>query len=208
MSPTSFRPGAQRGAALIIVLLLLLVMTLLGLASLRATLLEERMTGALFDRSLSFQTAEAALREGEAFVVTQAAGIISDAQARTLGGAAFDCTATGVVCESNPTLGAAPAGVAANACAFGNNFWRNADRAVSTIPGAVNAIGTPQFCVEFIGTSVMPTDRLSAEVADAGATDMVLYNYRVYARSASPADAAGSGRAVVTLQGTFVISRI
>jgi len=209
VSPTPSRPGAQRGAALIIVLLLLLVMTLLGLASLRSTLLEERMTGAMFDRSLSFQTAEAALREGEAFVVTQAAGIVSDAQARTLGGNAFDCTATGVVCESNPHLGAVPpAGVAANACAFGNNFWRNADRAASAIPGAVEAIGTPQFCVEFIGTSVMPTDRLSAEVADAGSTDMVLYNYRVYARSAAPAAVARSGRAVVTLQGTFVISRI
>ncbi|MBB1088045.1 pilus assembly protein [Lysobacter sp. SG-8] len=58
-------PRAQRGVALVVVLILLLVMTLLGLASLRGTLLEERMAANLFDRSLGFQAAEAALRQGE-----------------------------------------------------------------------------------------------------------------------------------------------
>jgi len=55
----------QSGVALVVVLILLLVMTLLGLASLRGTLMEERMSANLFDRSLMFQAAEAALREGE-----------------------------------------------------------------------------------------------------------------------------------------------
>src|SRR5690606_11716476 len=58
-------PQQQRGVALIVVLILLLIMTLLGLASLRGTLLEERMTANMFDRSLGFQAAEAALRQGE-----------------------------------------------------------------------------------------------------------------------------------------------
>lgn len=203
-------PRRQRGAALIIVLLLLLVMTLLGLASLRSTLLEERMTGAMFDRSLAFQVAESALREGEAFVTAQAAGIVSDAQARDLVGTAFDCTATGVICESNPNL-TLPTGspVASGGCAFSNTLWRSADATIAAAP-AVAARGTPAFCVEFIGTSIMANERLSAEIPDGGATDMVLYNYRIYARSGDPeaADVAGSGRAVVTLQGTYVISRI
>lgn len=56
----------QRGATLVVVLILLLVMTLLGLASLRGTVLEERMTSSLLDRSLAFQSAETALREAEA----------------------------------------------------------------------------------------------------------------------------------------------
>ena len=56
----------QAGAALVVVLILLLLMTLLGLASLRGTLLEERMGANALDRSLAFQAAEAALREGEA----------------------------------------------------------------------------------------------------------------------------------------------
>lgn len=58
----------QRGATLVVVLILLLLMTLLGLASLRSTVLEERMTSNLLDRSLSFQVAEAGLREAEAAV--------------------------------------------------------------------------------------------------------------------------------------------
>lgn len=60
----------QRGATLITVLLLLLVMTLLGLASLRSGLLEERMSGNLRDRGVGFQAAEAALRDAEALIRT------------------------------------------------------------------------------------------------------------------------------------------
>jgi len=56
----------QRGNTLLVVLILLLIMTLLGLASLRGAMLEERMTGNQFERSLVFQAVEAALREGEA----------------------------------------------------------------------------------------------------------------------------------------------
>ncbi len=66
-------PSQQRGAALLTVLLLLLIMTLLGLASLRSGLLEERMSGNLLDRGVSFQTAEAALREAEAVILTRPA---------------------------------------------------------------------------------------------------------------------------------------
>lgn len=63
LAPT---PSRQRGVALAVVLILLLVMTLLGLAAMRGTLMEERMSANLFDRSLAFQATEAALREGEA----------------------------------------------------------------------------------------------------------------------------------------------
>lgn len=62
----------QRGAALLVVLLLLLVVTVLGLSSLRSTVMEERMSANMFDRSLGFQAAESALREVEA-AVAQAA---------------------------------------------------------------------------------------------------------------------------------------
>jgi type IV pilus assembly protein PilX len=59
----------QHGATLVVVLILLLLMTLLGLASLRSTILEERMTSNLLDRSLGFQVAEAGLREAEATLI-------------------------------------------------------------------------------------------------------------------------------------------
>jgi type IV pilus assembly protein PilX len=62
----------QRGAILIVALIFLLVMTVLILASVRGTVMQERMAGNLYDRSLAFQAAEAALREGERFVLESA----------------------------------------------------------------------------------------------------------------------------------------
>jgi type IV pilus assembly protein PilX len=47
-------------------------MTMLILASVRGTMMQERMAGNLYDRSLAFQAAEAALREAERFVLATA----------------------------------------------------------------------------------------------------------------------------------------
>lgn len=58
-------PAGQRGVVLAVVLILLLVMTVLAIASLSGTLMEERMSNAQYDRSLAFQAAEAAMREAE-----------------------------------------------------------------------------------------------------------------------------------------------
>lgn len=63
--PTAPGPARQRGVVLAVVLILLLVMTLLGIASLSSTLLEERMSTAQLDRNLALQAAEAAMREAE-----------------------------------------------------------------------------------------------------------------------------------------------
>lgn len=60
--------GHQQGVALVVALILLVVMTLVGLSGLRTVTLEERMTSHTFDRSISFQAAEAALKQAEAFV--------------------------------------------------------------------------------------------------------------------------------------------
>lgn len=65
------RPRLQRGVTLVIVLILLLVMTLLGVASMRGVLMEERMAANMLDRSYAFQAAEAALREGEDFAASR-----------------------------------------------------------------------------------------------------------------------------------------
>ncbi len=51
-----------RGFALVIVLLLITALSLVGVASLRSTSLQERMAGNLYFKSLSMQDAEAALR--------------------------------------------------------------------------------------------------------------------------------------------------
>lgn len=68
MSSIDRLPARQRGAALIVGLVLLLVMTVLGVASMRGTTLQERMAGNLRDANLAFQAAEAALRDAEEFL--------------------------------------------------------------------------------------------------------------------------------------------
>lgn len=55
----------QQGSALIIGLIMLVVLSMIGLSSLQTTMLQERMAGNLRDRSLAFEAAEVALREGE-----------------------------------------------------------------------------------------------------------------------------------------------
>ncbi len=55
----------ERGVAMVIALIMLVVLTLLGTATARMTLLEERMTGNTQDRLVASQVAEGALRDGE-----------------------------------------------------------------------------------------------------------------------------------------------
>jgi len=59
------RKHVQNGSALIISLVFLLILTMIGIASIQDSTLQERMAGNERDRNLAFQTAEAALRVGE-----------------------------------------------------------------------------------------------------------------------------------------------
>ena len=59
----------QQGAVLVVSLIMLLIMTLIGLSSMRTTILEEKMAGNYRDRNIAFQAAEAALLDAEADVV-------------------------------------------------------------------------------------------------------------------------------------------
>jgi len=55
----------QQGAALLVVLIVLLILTLLGIVSLRVGIMQERMAANIATRSMSFQVAEAGLRQAE-----------------------------------------------------------------------------------------------------------------------------------------------
>jgi type IV pilus assembly protein PilX len=55
----------QKGATLVVALLILLVLTMLGLASMQMSRMEERMAGNARDTNLAFQGAEAGLRDAE-----------------------------------------------------------------------------------------------------------------------------------------------
>lgn len=55
----------QKGIVLIVALVMLIIMSILGITSVRTVALEEKMSGAAYDRSVAMQAAEAALRAGE-----------------------------------------------------------------------------------------------------------------------------------------------
>lgn len=55
----------QRGVVLIVGLIMVLLLTIIGLASIRGSDLQERMAGNVRDRNIAFQSAEAGLRAGE-----------------------------------------------------------------------------------------------------------------------------------------------
>jgi type IV pilus assembly protein PilX len=55
----------QQGAALITSLIILLVLTMLGVSAMNSSSLQELMAGNMRDQNLSFQAAEAALRDAE-----------------------------------------------------------------------------------------------------------------------------------------------
>ena len=68
--PSQGRIADQSGAVLIISLIMLLLLMLIGTTSMQSTSLEEKMAGNSRDQNLAFQSAEAALRAGEARIET------------------------------------------------------------------------------------------------------------------------------------------
>ncbi|GAA6130996.1 pilus assembly PilX family protein [Halopseudomonas sabulinigri] len=175
---TSHLRSRQSGAALLVALIMLLVVTMIGLASIRSTTLNEKMSSNMYDRSLSYQGAEAALRAGEAAIEAD----------QTLG---RDCTNANTNCPSIPT----------------NTFTNNTDGwATVAADYRVNSAklgSTPQYYIEKMGT-VGGTDELdigsSANCANYAGCDQSAPNavlFRITGRSGVP---AGDGRSVVALQ--------
>ena len=64
-------PDNQRGWVLVVGLVILVMLTILSMALMKTTRLEEKMAGATRDMNLSFQAAETALRAAETFIESQ-----------------------------------------------------------------------------------------------------------------------------------------
>jgi type IV pilus assembly protein PilX len=178
-------PGSQRGVALVVALILLVVATLIGLAASRGTMLQERMSGNSFDRSLAFQRSESALRAAEA-------AISANWQIATLNG--IDCSpTTGVQCPLVPT----------DAFTGTSAAWRNVSASYNVNSGM--SLGVPQYQIHLIGTGT--ADNTFGTEANANsnnygsnsAPDSVAF-YRVTARSSNPA--LSGDRSIVVLQTT------
>ncbi len=180
-------PGAQSGAALIVALILLVIMTLLGLSSVRTVALEERMTANTYDRSLSFQAAEAGLRAGELAAQAQADAIPPNS--------GFD--SFGVYVDANDSCVASPCqnGLCSTPDKDCPARWLDPNFA-----GWVNAAGlglgtlstTPQYIVELLG------DNFPCNIDDPTTGAQDCNRYRVTARSHG-----GGDRAMVILQSIY-----
>lgn len=145
MARSTFRPGAQRGAVLIVGLLLLLVLTMLGVTSMRSAMLEERMTGNVQDNVVAFQAAEAGLREGELLLQSP------------------------VLPDFNGTNGLYQAGGATQPPRWTTIDWTSST-AVRSYAGMADAPGSlpkaqARYFIEEMPTVVTPGESLGADVA-------------------------------------------
>lgn len=64
----------EQGSTLIVALVMLLLISLIAVGSMQDTILQERMTSNTEDRSIAFEGAEAALRQGETDLSNGASG--------------------------------------------------------------------------------------------------------------------------------------
>lgn len=188
-------PGQQRGMALAISLVLLVVVTLVGLAGMRGTILQERMAGGAYDRETGFQAAEAALMLGASdFIGNRQAWLdkIDDNSSE------LDCSDRS--CASNPS-GKIP-----------NALW--ASVSTGTTESDFTAIDTsnpPQYVVQTMGncssTGAGGGFTGTTDQNEGGPGGSQLNNqgtcYRITARALDPTAAINAERAQVLLQATY-----
>jgi type IV pilus assembly protein PilX len=166
--------------ALVVALILLVVITLVGLAAVRGTIMQQKMAANMYDRQIAFQNAEAAMRAAAASIPTSPASV------------ARNCQSASVVCLSNPFNDSnLPAG-----------SIKDLDPALYKA-GSV-AFGQPQYVIENMGNFLDPTSdtgfNQSANSHNYGVNggSITSIYYRVTARSGDPAKVGD--RAVVVLQ--------
>lgn len=188
MSP----PTAQRGVALVVALILLVVLTLVGLAAVRGTIMQQKMTSNFSDRQIAFQVGEAGLRQAQ--IVVQ--GLVTPISTAALPATIRNCSpASGNVCLANPlmdtTLPAADI-IAVPAGSF------------NAKSGGSLAAGQPKYVIEYMGNFKAPTPTVQQLSGCSGYAPCGLSNTADYYRitvSSGPTD--GSDRATVMLQSMF-----
>lgn len=64
-------PDQQQGAALAVSLIILTLMTVIGITAVKSSVIENRIATNMYDKQMSFEAAEAALRDAEAWLTAQ-----------------------------------------------------------------------------------------------------------------------------------------
>lgn len=141
---------AQRGAVLAVSLLILLVMTIIGVASMSSTTLQERMANNNNQRQIAFQAAEAALRAGETFLVANI-GSVTDLATN------FDATApvAGLYSERAPVVGMASYPLPSATNIFDDTGWLAAGNAIE-LSSFTTLSRPPRFIIEYMGRADRP----------------------------------------------------
>lgn len=183
------QPRQQRGVALIVSMILLVLITLVGLASLRSVVLEEKMTANFYDRSLAFQAAEAGLRAGEAVAVAQASATPRHGQALALA-----VPTSNTQCSSSCS-----GGICSRPGTHCEGRWNMANftgwTAATGVTLNTQAGAAPQYFVEFLGNT-FPCDPDASKLSDPA--NLICARYRITARSQ-----AGADRSEVMLQSVY-----
>lgn len=175
-------PTRQRGIALVVALLLLVVIMLVGLAAVRSTTMQQKMTSNFLDREVAFQSAEAALRQGEVAV-----------QAASDPAVFYNCSpGSGNNCLVNAM---ADSNVPASQVVSVSEESFDAGRL---------AASQPQYVVEYLGNFQIPSPAVSQVSNCSGygpcSSNSTADFFRITARS-GPANAGE--RASVTLQSVY-----
>jgi type IV pilus assembly protein PilX len=182
--------ASQRGVALVVALVLLVVLTLVGLAAVRGTIMQQKMTSNFTDRQIAFQVGEAGMRQAQIVVQTFSTPILSTA----LPAKVRDCSpAGGNVCLANPLTdtGLPAADIQPVTVAMFN--------------AGTLAAGQPKYVIEYMGNFKAPTPTVTQLSGCSGYAPCGLSNTADYYRitvSSGPTT-AGTDRATVTLQSMF-----
>ena len=179
------RIPTQSGGALIVGLVMLLVMTVIGVAGMQATSLEEKMAGNARGRDLAFQAAETALREGEVWLRKTAP---LDGNLRCTGTAANGLDASGCYASSSQT----PIWQTIE----NQGAWNDSNWAVQYAGSLAQVTNPPSYIVEQLQSVCLPGDPCLMS------KEGYSYYYRIIARgTGSTADA------VAIVQSTYMTKK-
>ena len=112
----------ENGAALFVSLVFLLILTVIGLAGMQSTSLQEKMASHMRERNLAFQAAESALRAGEAYLAANVPTIVCDSATDGI----YDNSSPGSTTDCPASKGWPSSAQSTHAYGPDNeNFWKN-----------------------------------------------------------------------------------
>lgn len=135
----------QRGAVLVLSLLILLVMTVLGIASMGTTTLQERMANNNRQQQVAFQAAEAALRSAETYLATT----ITNVAALNVN---FNnaTPVAGLYAERAPMTGVATHPMPGSFSIHDDSDWLAAGNAVA-VNSVTSVTQRPRYVIQYVG---------------------------------------------------------